>query len=197
MSSRQKYDIFFGNLLSTSFEPYAVRGLLYTPMLLDKLFYKGMLFTNLTWNKIPMVIINTHVLANFAGDWEQRGMYARVEEKQLRQLAETVRSQPTETMIIVVGDFNTPRGSELYNDFLAHSGLTDLLAGDARPTLRLPPGAPSRFALPIDYILIRLPEERSFKIDCDLCFSEPYAIGNRQQGYLSDHHGIEIHITAD
>ena len=184
-------------ITSTSFEPYAERGLWYTPMLLDKLFYKGMLITNLTWNKIPIMIINTHLLANFAGDWERHGMYARVEEKQLRQLAQTVRSQPTESMIIVVGDFNIPRGGELYNDFLAHSGLTDLLAGDTRPTLRIPIGAPSRFALPIDYILMRLPGERSLKIDCDLCFLDKYWINSRHQTYLSDHHGIEIHITAD
>jgi endonuclease/exonuclease/phosphatase family metal-dependent hydrolase len=185
-------------ITSASFEPYAERGLWYTPMLLDKLFFKGMSITRLIlWKDIPFVIINTHLLANFAGDWERYGMYARVEEKQLRQLAETVRSQPMDSVIIVVGDFNIPRGSWLYHDFLVHSGLTDLLADDTRPTLRLPPGAPSRFALPIDYALVRIPEEHSFKIDCDLCFSKKYAINNGQQGYLSDHHGIEIHITAN
>jgi hypothetical protein len=107
-------------------------------MLLDRLFFKGMLITKLIWSKIPIVIINTHLLANFAGDWGPHGMYARVEEKQLRQLAETVQSQPMDSVIIVVGDFNVPRGGGLYHDFLVHSGLTDLLAGDTRPTLRLP-----------------------------------------------------------
>jgi endonuclease/exonuclease/phosphatase family metal-dependent hydrolase len=124
-------------ITSTSFEPYTERGLWYTPMLLDRLFFKGMLITKLTWSKIPIVIINTHLLANFAGDWERHGMYARVEEKQLRELAETARSQPADSITIVVGDFNIPRGSGLYHDFLAHSGLTDLLAGDTRPTLDL------------------------------------------------------------
>ena len=100
-------------------------------------------------------------------------------------------------IVIVVGDFNSPRGGGLYHDFLAQSGLTDLLAGDTRPTLRLPIGAPSRFALPIDYVLVRRPEEHLFQIDCDLCFSEKYWINNRRQGYLSDHQGIELHITAN
>jgi len=100
-------------ITSKSFIPYTERGLWYTPMLLDRLFFKGMSIISLTWNSIPIVIINTHLLANFAGDWEQYGMYARVEEKQLRQLAETVRSQPTDSVIIVVGDFNIPRGSGL------------------------------------------------------------------------------------
>ena len=181
---------------NTCFEPYVERGLWYTPMLLDRLFFKGMLTTNLTWNNIPLVIINTHLLANFAGDWERHGMYTRVEEKQLQQLAERVRSQPMDAVIIVVGDFNIPRGSALYRDFLAHTGLTDLLAGDMRPTLRMPLGSASRFSLAIDYILVRIPEKYSFKIDCDLCFSDKYRMGNGYQGYLSDHHGIEIRMTS-
>lgn len=182
--------------LSNSFEPYTDRGLWYTPMLLDRLFFKGMLITRLIWNSTPMVIINTHLLANFAGDWERGGMYARVEEKQLRQLAETVRSQPADSVVLVVGDFNIPRGGGHYHDFLAHSGLTDLLAGDTRPTLRLPIRAPSRFSFAIDYALIRIPKDLALKVNCDLCFSGKYRLTNRREDYLSDHCGIELHITA-
>lgn len=183
-------------IVSASFEPYAERGLWYTPMLLDRLFFKGMLVTRLTWNSIPIVIINTHLLANFAGDWERRGMYARVEEKQLGQLAGRARSQPADSIVIVVGDFNIPRGGGLYRDFLAQSGLTDLLAGDTRPTLRLPVRASSRFSFAIDYVLVRMPKVQSLKVDCDLCFSDKYWIDNQHQGYLSDHYGIELLITS-
>lgn len=184
-------------ITSTFFQPYEERGLWYTPMLLDRSFFKGMLITKLTWGRIPMVIINTHLLANFAADWERRGMYARVEEKQLRQLAETVRSQSLDSIVIVAGDFNIPRGGGLYHDFLAHSGLTDLLEGDTRATLRLPSllsEAPSQFSLPIDYVLVRMPEKHSFKVDCDLCFTGKYWVNSGHQSYLSDHHGIELGI---
>jgi len=184
-------------ITSKSFEPYTERGLWYTPMLLDKLFYKGMLIKKLTWAGIPMVIINTHLLANYVGDWERHGMYARVEEKQLQQLAETVRVQPIDSLLIVVGDFNIPRGSDLYYDFLATSGLTDPLAGDTRPTYRLPSGVPSRYSLPIDYVLVRMPNTRSFKIDCDLCLTSKYSMSIRRQDYLSDHNGIEVRITTN
>jgi endonuclease/exonuclease/phosphatase family metal-dependent hydrolase len=184
-------------ITSSFFQAYEERGLWYTPMLLDKLFFKGMLITKLTWANLPMVIINTHLLANFAGDWKRHGMYAQVEEKQLRQLAEAVRSQPLDSIVIVVGDFNIPRGGGLYEDFLAHSGLKDLLAGDTRPTLRLPPATPSRFALPIDYVLVRIPEKHSFTVDCDLCFTGKYQVNNGQQGYLSDHNAIAVRITSN
>ena len=180
-----------------SFEPYTERGIWYTPMLLDRLFFKGMLIATLVWNDIPIVVINTHLLANFAGDWERHGMYARVEEKQLQQLAEIVRSQPENAILFVVGDFNIPRGSGLYQDFLALSGLTDLMAGDSRPTLRLPFRAPSRFAWAIDYVFIRTPERHSFPIACDLAFSDKYQINQKHYGFLSDHHGIALQITAN
>ena len=182
---------------STSFEPYTERGSWYTPMLPDRLFLKGISLTTLRWSDIPMVIINTHLLANFAGDWERHGMYARVEERQLGELAETVRAQPTGSVVLVVGDFNIPRGSGLYRDFLVHSGMTDLLAGDIRPTLRIPFEAGSRLSLSIDYVFVRIPDRFSFKIDCDLCFSEKYTIGNRRRGYLSDHCGIAVRIKPD
>ena len=177
-----------------SFEPYTERGLWYTPMLMDKLLYKGMLIKKLAWADVPMIIINTHIMANYVGDWERHGLYARVEEKQLEQLAKTVRRQPADSIIIVVGDFNIPRGSKLYHDFLANSGLTDPLAGDERPTHRTPPGVPSRYSLPIDYAFVRIPSTCSLTIDCELCFSNKYQISRWRQDYLSDHNGIEIRM---
>lgn len=182
-------------IISNSFVPYESRGLWYTPMLLDRLFYKGMLITKLQWQNIPMIIINTHILANFVGDWDRHGMYARVEEKQLMQLANTLQNLPLDSLIMVVGDFNIPRGSQLYYDFLADSGFTDPLAGDRRSTLRTPIRLPSQYSLAIDYVFFRMPKGRALKIQYDLCFTGKYPI-NKSEGYLSDHQGIEIEITA-
>lgn len=180
---------------SNAFVPYQERGSWYTPMLADRLFYKGMLITELAWGNIPVVIFNTHILANFAGDWTRHGMYAGVEEKQLEQLAKAVRAQSADSLILVVGDFNIPRGSWLYENFLTRLGLTDPLAKDLRPTLRAPAGIKSYYSLAIDYILVRLPHEHALNIHCDLCLSSKYSISNGHQGYLSDHNGIEIQIT--
>jgi endonuclease/exonuclease/phosphatase (EEP) superfamily protein YafD len=178
------------------FVPYTERGLWYTPMFMDRLLYKGMLIVTLEWENMPVIIINTHMLANYVGDWDRRGLYARVEEKQLRQLAETVRSQPAEAVIIVAGDFNIPRGSKLYLDLLAHSGLNDPLAGDTRPTHRPPPGVPARYALPLDYVLVRMPADYRLNIDCDLCFSDRQWQRGKRQDYFSDHNAISLRITG-
>ena len=102
-----------------------------------------------------------------------------MEEKQLQQLAATVRAQAADSLIIVVGDFNIPRGGQVYDDFLASSGLTDPLAADLRPTNRLPAWIPACYSLPIDYVLVRTREAQSFKIDCGVCFSSKYRMSGR------------------
>jgi endonuclease/exonuclease/phosphatase family metal-dependent hydrolase len=181
---------------SRQFIPYTQRGLWYTPMIMDRLLYKGMLITMLEWANMPVVVINTHVLANYMGDWQRRGVYARIEEQQLQQLAETVRSQPTEALVVVMGDFNVPRGSSLYDDFLIRSGLDDPLAGDTRPTHRPPPGVPARYALPLDHVLLRMPADHGLKIDCDLCFADRQWQRGKRQDYFSDHNAISIRITS-
>ena len=180
--------------MSKHFESYSEQGLWCTPMLMDRILHKGMLIHQLSWTGIPLVIINTHILANYVGDWDRHGLYSRVEEKQLQQLATTVQRQPADSIVIVVGDFNIPRGTKLYYDLLANAGLSDPLSGDARPTLRVPPGIPSRFSLPIDYVLIRIPSAYALSIDCDLCLSKKYQMGGWRQDYLSDHIGLELRL---
>jgi endonuclease/exonuclease/phosphatase family metal-dependent hydrolase len=179
-----------------SFESYVHQGLWFTPMIMDVLLRKGMLITRVEWAGRDVFVINTHLVANYIGDWEQNGMYARAEKKQLDQLAKTVHSLPEESVVIVVGDINIPRGCKLYRDFILDSGLMDPLAGDTRPTHRPPFGVPAQYSLPIDHILVRLPSSHSLKVECDLCFTDKYQIKGKHQGYLSDHRGIEIRISS-
>ena len=50
------------------FIPYTERGLWYTPMIMDRILYKGMLISTLEWADILVIVIITHVLANYVGD---------------------------------------------------------------------------------------------------------------------------------
>lgn len=184
-------------LANQHFETYAEQGLWYLPTFMDKILRKGMLITSLHWAGLPVVIINTHIIANYSGDWERQGVFARMQEKQLHQLAETVANQPANTLVMVVGDFNIPRGSRLYQDFLHRTGLTDPLAGDRRPTHRPPPGVPAHYSLPIDFVFVRVPPALSLEITSDLCFSSKFEVTHRYQDYLSDHNGIEVRFTKN
>lgn len=184
-------------LAAQHFETYEEQGRWYLPTLMDRVLNKGMLITSLHWGEVPVVVINTHIVANYSGDWERRGMFTRMQEKQLRQLAEMVIAQPSNAVVMVAGDFNIPRGSRLYADFLHSTGLTDPLAEDRRPTHRPPRGVPARYALPIDFALVRVPPTLSLQITCDLRFSSKFELSHKYQDYLSDHNAIEVSLTMN
>ena len=177
------------------FETYTHQGHWYLPTAMDRFLRKGMLISYLHWDEVPVVVINTHIVANYSGDWARRGVFTRMQEKQLRQLADTVTAQPADALVAVVGDFNLPRGSQLYTNFLQQTGLTDVLAGDVRPTHRPPRGVPAHYSLPIDFVFIRIPASLSLHITGDLRFSSKLNLTTRHHDYLSDHNAIEVSFT--
>ncbi len=184
-------------LAAQHFETFTEQGRWYLPTAMDRFLRKGMLISSLYWGDMPVVVINTHILANYSGDWARDGVFTRMQEKQLRQLADTVAAQPSNALVAVVGDFNLPRGSQLYHNFLRQTGLTDTLAGDQRPTHRPPPGVPAHYSLPIDFVFIRVPSSLPLQITGDLRFSSKLDLTRRHQGYLSDHNAIEVGFTLN
>lgn len=184
-------------LATRRFETFTEQGPWYLPTAMDRFLQKGMLITSLQWETVPVVVINTHILANYSGDWARQGMFTRMQEKQLSQLAKTVAAQPAEALVIVVGDFNLPRGSGLYEDFLQQTALVDALAGDLRPTHRPPPGVPAHYSLPIDFVFTRVPSSLSLGITGDLRFSSKLDLTHKYQDYLSDHNAVEVCFTAN
>lgn len=179
------------------FTLYRDREIAHPPSIMDWMLHKGVLATRLTAAGTPIVVLNTHLNANYSGDWRAENRYARGELAQLRELAEIVATQPPEALVIAAGDFNIPRGSWLYDEFLAASGMFDPLAGDTRPTYRTMPGVPARYALPIDFALVRAPKLPGLQVRGDLCFGERAPLAGRRAGYLSDHLGVELRLAWD
>lgn len=153
--------------------------------------------SSLHWEGAPVVVINTHIIANYNGDWERQGVFARMQEKQLHQLADVVAIQPSNALVVVVGDFNIPRGSRLYKNFLQRTGLIDTLAEDLRPTHRPPRGVPIHYSLPIDFVFVRVPQSLSLQIKCDLRFSDKFELSHKFHDYISDHNAIEVSFTSN
>jgi endonuclease/exonuclease/phosphatase family metal-dependent hydrolase len=171
------------------------RGLWYTPALADWILHKGVLRTRITCAGQPVVILNTHLTANYLGDWRGDNLFTRNERAQLAQLAELVRAEPPDALVLAAGDFNIPRGGWLYDEFLAASGLTDPLAGDRRPTVRLPPILSGRHAAPIDFALLRPPALPNLHVESDLVFQDKLPIEGQRQAYLSDHCGVALRLS--
>jgi endonuclease/exonuclease/phosphatase family metal-dependent hydrolase len=178
----------------TSFTLYRERGQWYTFAVADWILHKGVLATHMMFHGQPVVVFNTHLTANYTGDWSRRNRYARHEQSQLQQLAELVNTQPQETLVVVAGDFNIPRGGWLYKEFIAATDLFDAMAYDKRATFRPPRGVPARYKTALDYVLVRAPRLPGLEIESNLCFEEKVQLSSRRQGYLSDHFGIQIEI---
>lgn len=187
-----------GSLLTLARQPlslphftlYEAQGPWHGLTLLDRITQKGVLVTHLQLADLPFVIINTHLVANYGANWQPENRVARDQQRQLQQLVTIIAAQPSTALVLVAGDFNLPRGSWLYQEFLAQSGLTDPLAGDQRPTYRPFPGVPARYALPIDFIFVRLPTTPPIQVTTDFHFTEKLALVGGGRSYLSDHLGL-------
>jgi endonuclease/exonuclease/phosphatase (EEP) superfamily protein YafD len=186
-----------GPLATQFFETFLEQGRWYLPTAMDRFLRKGMLISTLYWGQVPVVVINTHILANYSGDWKRNGVFTRMQQKQLHQLADTVAAQPSDALLVVVGDFNLPRGSHLYDNFLQQTGLVDVLTGDERPTHRPPRGVPAHYSLPIDFVFTRVPSSLSLRVTADIRFSSKLNLTNKHHDYLSDHNAIEVGFTLN
>jgi endonuclease/exonuclease/phosphatase family metal-dependent hydrolase len=175
------------------FTLYRSRQVPYPPSLMDWLLHKGVLATRLHYQGLGIVVLNTHLNANYSGSWDRQNRYALGEAEQLRELAEIVRAQPPEALVVAAGDFNFPRGSWLYEEFLAASGMVDPLAGDARPTVRALPGIPAHYAQPIDFAFVRAPSLAGLQIASELRFAEQVLFSGRPR-FLSDHVAVELRV---
>lgn len=180
-------------LAAPQFTLYRERGLWYTPAVTDWILHKGLLAARMQINDLPVVIFNTHLTANYTGDWSRSNPFARQEHGELMQLAEAVESQPTETLVIACGDFNIPRGSWLYEAFLTTTGMTDPLAGDRRATFRPHRGMGARYAAPIDFTFVRPPTGVVLTLDSDLRYQDK--IHGSKPMHLSDHNAVELRVT--
>jgi endonuclease/exonuclease/phosphatase family metal-dependent hydrolase len=98
-----------------------------------------------------LAVVNTHLLANVAGDWSAGSGVYQVQSAQLEVLQQVVRS--LNFPVIAAGDFNMPATTPEFGAFLAGTGLTDVFGGACPPTIRslfLPHGATAHC---IDFIL--------------------------------------------
>jgi endonuclease/exonuclease/phosphatase (EEP) superfamily protein YafD len=144
---------------------------------------KGMLVTRLTDPDVS--IVNTHPTANADGDWSSGNRFTSLHRQQLASLAAVVQSlQPP---VVVCGDFNIARDSDLHRDFLEKTQLADAFGGQCAPTFRsgyLPDG---RTAHCIDFILVSPAVATK---DTHLMFTAPMPLRSGTESFLSDHLGL-------
>ena len=182
-------------IADTRFTLYPQRGWWHTPSLADRLLHKGILMTQLVYADQPIMVLNTHLTANYDGDWSPSNRYARLEQIQLRELATVVNAIDEKTLVIIAGDFNIPRHSWLYDEFVAATGVVDPLNGNTRPTYQPVIALPHRYHQPIDHVFVRPPRDVAVTARAEWVFEDRMPLVTGRIGRISDHVGIRVHLA--
>ena len=157
----------------------------------DWLIRKGLLMVELDAGGRRLVLVNTHLLANYDADWSVENDYARQEHEALGQLAEELDAVGQDRPLVVTGDINVPSGTWLFDDFLRRTGLRDAFDGGGEPTCR--PAPPDGSPYDIDHVLVRGPVQAS----AELRFRDPVRLPDGRTVPLSDHVGVAAELRFD
>jgi len=182
----------------SSYEVFGGRGPHWTLGWADRLLRKGFLISWLRLDSLPVVVVNTHFLANYDEDWTPENRFAREQQNHLSQLAEAIARLDRDALVIVAGDFNIPATSPMFEDFMSRCKLRDVFAclPSAVPsTIR--PSTASSPALAIDRILYRHPSNEPLPVTARLRFDEPLQLANSRHAFASDHLAVEAELVLD
>ena len=177
------------------FEVYKDRGLRWLITYSDWALYKGALIAKTKVQELEIVILNTHLNANYTGVWHRNNPLARVQHRQVQQLTRLVEEVSEDAFVIVCGDFNFPRDTFLYEELISQNRLSDPLRDDPRPTYRPFPLVPSKWNTSLDYVLYRVPHEPKFQVQADIVVFEDTTQKYAFQRFLTDHCALTLQIN--
>ena len=174
---------------SASYEVFERRGQWRSIAAADRLLGKGFLTTEHEIAGLSVVVINTHLLANYDQDWSAGNRFARDQEMELAQLAGAIATMSPESLIIVAGDLNVPAGSDMFRRFVDATGLVNAFGVKTSPdTLRpVRSGAPG---FVIDHILYRPPTRVQVQCDAQTMLEAAVQLHNGRTVFPSDHLGV-------
>ncbi|HET8839856.1 MAG TPA: endonuclease/exonuclease/phosphatase family protein [Ktedonobacteraceae bacterium] len=136
-----------------------------------------------------LMTCNCHLLANMADDWSKASQYYHAHTYAIERLATLVNEQAQqEKKVLIMGDFNIPKWSDFYQQFVHLSQAIDLFEQDESPTYH------QEFWLEpqrLDYVFLRLKEAAQIKVlQKGFLFGEKVRLSNGESQYLSDHIGL-------
>lgn len=181
----------------TRFEVFAQLGSWHSLSLADWGLFKGMQTIHLEIAGTDVVVLNTHLNANYSGIWNAKNHLSRILQSQVQQLGRLIGSFPADALVVVCGDLNFPRHSFLYDELMAQNHLIDPLAEDLRSTYRPFPLVPAKWNTALDYALFRPPKGLEVDISADLLGIEDTNKKSRIQRFLTDHNALLLEVNWD
>ncbi|HEY8760857.1 MAG TPA: endonuclease/exonuclease/phosphatase family protein [Candidatus Dormibacteraeota bacterium] len=157
----------------------------------DRLGRKGFLTT---WFEVagePLLLVNTHLLANYDEDWSPSNRYAVQQLDELNQLGDALGNLEKDALLLVAGDFNVPADHPMLAEFMSRTGLRNAAATPAATYRSLNPEVSGQ---QIDHVFFRHPPGASVSTTTKLHFEEKVALADGRTMYASDHFGVEAGI---
>jgi endonuclease/exonuclease/phosphatase family metal-dependent hydrolase len=182
-------------VVSSTFFPYPNQGHPFSIGFSDWALNKGVFLVELEAAARRVVVLNTHLQANYLADWRPSNSQTRIQLDQVSYLAQLVHAQAKEAWVITCGDFNFPRQAPAYHELISQSGLDDPFAQDPRPTYQPFPLVSKSWTTSLDYMLYRRPEGDLGKISGDIIPIVNSSARWAFQRFLTDHHALLLQIT--
>jgi endonuclease/exonuclease/phosphatase family metal-dependent hydrolase len=179
------------------FHPFGNQGKPVSIGFSDWALNKGVLLVELEFHEHRFVILNTHLQANYRGNWRLSNEQTQIQLDQVKDLVKLIQSQPVDAWVIVCGDFNFPRQSPAYQEMISQSGLSDALADDPRHTYRPFPLVSRKWQTSLDYIFYRIPAGEDPTVTADILPIENTFAVLPYQRFLTDHNALTLNIRWD
>lgn len=148
---------------------------------------KGLLITKIG----NTTLVNLHLSANKDGDWSPRNRYHTKQSIQLNDVARQLSQIGGK--LIVGGDFNVARHSDLYDTFIERTHLHDTSGVNDIPSFHKAFLPPERTPVCIDFIFTR----DIVTVDYEHLLAEPVRLSNGVDAYVSSHHAISATLSID
>jgi endonuclease/exonuclease/phosphatase family metal-dependent hydrolase len=176
------------------FYPYPNQGRALSIGFSDWALNKGILVVNLEFQESPFIVMNTHLQANYLGDWKLTNKQSQIQLDQVNYLVELIHAQPKNAWLLVCGDFNFPRQAPAYQQMLSQCGLVDPLMDDPRPTYSPFPLVPSMWHTSLDYLFYRAPTSATDEVTSDIIPVKDSTAKLPFQRFLTDHNALTLTI---
>lgn len=141
---------------------------------------KGMLITKVG----DVTLVNTHLSANKDGDWSPGNRYHTKQSIQLTDVARQVHLLPGK--LIIGGDFNLARDSDLHESFLDRTHLNDTAGSYNIPSFHMAFLPEDRTPHCIDFIFTRDAQTRTYTHE----LTERVQLRPGLVEYVSSHHAV-------
>lgn len=153
----------------------------------------GVLLAKLTG--YPIYILNTHLTPNTDLDWSLQNRLSPFTYSQLMHISELTQALVSmHNEVIITGDFNTPKDSELYQAFMDTSQVEDVFS-EFDTSTKVPELSPDGKDLErIDYIFLTQKNAKADIFNKDHMFEQKQPVDG-EMSYLSDHIGLKTEFV--